>query len=507
MRIQKQQFMNGLLAIACILLLLTGCKMDQVTPPQDENTLNHYTSSDKKFPRNTLSLYLERQTSLAKRHAEKGLLLHQAQSVETLKREIDINPNIAQDERGSSSYKIYPTGMFPDDWVNIQAVTDHAGLLGQDAKVLLKAKNTHGVPTVFNFGFGDIGENTGAFVTVSGTSSGQSGSIRYQGVGSEDGGTTISGGIAYPFPFFPIHQNIGVLIEDRESVEFKNIQFVNNCGLRIEMAPAPHPGDITVKNCRFDNYTGWPIAFWGTTGSTTIRNNTFLNYRGNVSVYNNPNGCIIQNNLFNTSGLGGLELINTGGTVVERNDITTRVTDFDFAIGILVTSSNPTSPAFILDNDVTSESQGISCFEFLGSMRDVVVQGNTIEIAPNPLSSFRIPFATNSNGGTIENICFTDNTASGTGYWAVEIASQATFFGGAFGDLSNIVIAGNDLEGFNSVCESDYLLSDLGLTDCVDIFLDATVHDSYVCEEDVDIADLGTDNTVSDDDDDCPECD
>ncbi len=106
----------------------------------------------------------------------------------------------ARGNHGTASdvYHLFPTGVFPDDVINVQSVVDDLGVRGQNGKIILEARNESGVPTPFNFGQGDYFAGQRGFVDVLSNSNifGEDlGDIAFLGV--KDGGaqTTIFGGL------------------------------------------------------------------------------------------------------------------------------------------------------------------------------------------------------------------------------------------------------------------------------------------------------------------------
>ncbi|MFN2624113.1 MAG: hypothetical protein ABR611_14850 [Chthoniobacterales bacterium] len=98
-----------------------------------------------------------------------------------------------------SSSVVYPTGLFPLDVQNVQAAIDGGGT------VILKATNSVGQPTAFNFGPADVQNGTGANLTTDVT-------ILGERVGQSM--TTINGGLAPFLGLMPVKTHI-------ESIDFE----------------------------------------------------------------------------------------------------------------------------------------------------------------------------------------------------------------------------------------------------------------------------------------------
>jgi hypothetical protein len=105
--------------------------------------------------------------------------------------------NSGQAPQNKKVYTILPTGVFPDDVINVQSVVNDLGLRGEDGKIILEARDLSGLPTPFNFGDGDYFAGQRGYVDVLSNSNlfGEDlGDIAFVGVENDGAQTTIIGG-------------------------------------------------------------------------------------------------------------------------------------------------------------------------------------------------------------------------------------------------------------------------------------------------------------------------
>jgi len=395
-------------------------------------------------------------------------------------------------------FEIYPTGVYPDDRINVQTLVSELGARGKDAKIIMKATNSEGDPTAFNFGFSTgAGEDpfaTGGSVFVS--SFRGKGSIEFIGEKNNGEITTVSGGFRFP----GVGEGGSFFLVDRpkDNFSFKSIKF-SGIGGGLEISRI---GDLHVSDCQFEDNENSVIHF-GNGGSFTIRDNKFQGIlRVPIWVVNNHPECLIMNNEITQSGTG-IRIGNksAGHFSVISNNIEAVETShpFAFANGIEMI---PTSNAMIeiRDNNINVNGvfpDGIFIIDFAGRANNVMISDNKIEVNSNFFGGINL---TTFIGNGIENICIFDNKISGNGAYAFQAINDLFF--GLVSDISNVSYLDNQIGGFTSNCSGvDGNGIPLG---CVDVFFDESTQDITFCGESGIVIDRGDNNTFTDDD--CPEC-
>ncbi len=404
-------------------------------------------------------------------------------------------------------YHIYPTGIPEQDWESLQSVVNSAGENGQNAKIMLKATNQEGVPTSFNLGQGFGLDNPDTYaVTVWGETHGHTGSVEFIGESSGGNQTTIKGGVTYDvFGDMIRVESFAFQVLDRDAATFRNIHFTDNAGVFAGESLAvfstmPPVNKIQVVNCRFTHMVGSPLLVAGAGEQTMIKNNYFEDFGWEVGFFLDQPDLVFKDNQIVNEGSGyGLTLWQINGNMsIKDNSIKSRIGDFmfGFTTGIFY-SLRAESQLEIKENQIDSDDSGIANNDFAGpqlfpvSISDNEIYVNTA-LGGFPFSLFSIL------GNDISNVCFRNNAISGTGAWAIEVASAASYWPGFYapGDMYDISISNNDLSEFTAHCNNFVPLEVFGLTECPKVYLDTSTRDIEYCGEE-DIANQGTDNSIN----------
>ncbi|MBR9682697.1 MAG: right-handed parallel beta-helix repeat-containing protein [Candidatus Aenigmarchaeota archaeon] len=398
---------------------------------------------------------------------------------------------LRENVKGMQTYTLYPTGMYPDDRINVQTLVNELGDAGIDAKVKLKSTNRDGVPTAFNFGFstgGGISE--GGWVSIS-TYLGRSGSLEFMGEGKGDEITTISGGFR-----FPNTQGGSFFIVNRTDDDFifKGIRFTNEGGIEVARV-----GSFLAKECLFDNTT-IGIDNFGVSNSVTIKDNIFEDILIPMRILNdNPIAVIKDNQVYNAQS-GPYFGFNSGSYIVKDNIIRTIDGDDPYATGDGIFVYDNEDLFEIKDNDISCNdpfSAGIFLLDFQNNIKNIFIKDNKIHMNSKYYSAIDIE----GYGNSISDICISDNEISGEAASAFYVSSLEAYFPPS--DISDISFNNNNIEDFETTClATDGFGSALG---CVDVFFDASTHDLTFCGEVDIIIDQGINNTFTEDD--CPKCD
>lgn len=227
----------------------------------------------------------------------------------------------------SHTRAVYPTGIYPDDVENIQAVVDEFGQASKNGVVLLKARNAKGKPTAFNFGTSEDSDARGG-VWVRGH---QKGSIEFRGERRHGVMTTILGG------FLPIQST------RRDRIAVRKIHF-----------QSPQEGAI-----RIDVATGIEIT-----------DNVMVDIEGVRIV---SNAIVIAHRELTTD----FSTTITGPITIERNVIDTIRATFGVGINIQDTDSVVTAR----HNAISDVGEGIIVYFY---RKKVVLRDNYVLTNPDP---------------------------------------------------------------------------------------------------------------------------
>lgn len=398
---------------------------------------------------------------------------------------------------GEMEAEIYPTGQFPDDVLNVQAVIDDAGENGIDLKVTLKATNENGDPTSFNF--------DGGWVRIRGEyfNYNQSGNVIVEGETVNGSQTTIIKG--FDTRLFGLPNDFKAFnVLDRGDVSFENLIFEEG-GIWNFGGPLVGPDNMLVENCIFLNYSHYAgvLDNRGAQNSYLIKNNRFENAWRAFAMYNPNIQLIVEDNYFRSEQI----LFNKVVGEVEFKDNTidaallSNLSPYANGLDLI---QNFDANFIVKDNHITNYSSPTGTGILIGPNSEETqfhIKDNIIDIQ----SAFfgGIDLIGYFFGTPIKNICITENEIRGNAAWAISATNDIAF--PPFSEISAITISENDLENFESSCSGISPETNLAVG-CADIFLSGSTTDITVCAENAVVVDLGVGNTISEDDDACEGC-
>lgn len=401
---------------------------------------------------------------------------------------------------------VYPTGLFPDDLENVQSVVDDFGSRGVDGIVILKAQNSLGVPTAFNFGTdADPSMRGSVFIGSS-----HAGAIEFRGEHAESGHTVIMGGFvtihmqrsdrltvrnvefrgAYQHAIF-VQMSTGVIIEDNVFQDTEG--FVDTFPLTrviyfesLNFDPENIAGKIDIHrnyiNGAIGFFTDGISSFW-THADTFMSHNvvTGVNvairhdaYFRPVHISRNQLDGIVPREFFFGAGI---EIGCAFGSAAKANVTHNYITAEDpfaptgFATGIAVFGAD--AELFGIDNGIVGECP-VQNSTFMHNDITLIDAFDALDIG-----AFAI------NAGSVTGNNFSQNTVRGTAY--------AGIFAGGF-DLSMSGMALLEVSK-NKFINNNF--SELEVLD-VDVFLDpVTSKNKLVLNRDDTFLDLGSNNSIT----------
>lgn len=393
--------------------------------------------------------------------------------------------------------EIYPTGLFPDDVINVQGVVDDAGENGIDLKVILKATNENGVPTSFNF--------DGGWVRIRGEyfDYNQSGNVIIEGETENGSQTTVVKGLDTRLFGLPNdYKAFNVL--DRGDVSFENLKFEEG-GIWNFGGPLVGPDNMLVENCIFLDYSHFAgvLDNRGAQNSYIIKNNRFENAWRAFAMYNPNIELIVEDNYFRSEQI----LFNKVVGEVEFKDNTidaVLLSNFSPYANGLDLIQNFDASFIVKDNHITNYSSPTGTGILIGpnsEETEIYLADNVIDIQSNFYGG--IDMIGFFFGTPIKNVCITGNEFRGNAAWAISASNDIAF--PPFSEISSITISENDLDNFERSCNG--ISPETGqAVGCADIFLNASTTNITVCAENAVVVDLGVGNTISADDDACQGC-
>ena len=178
---------------------------------------------------------------------------------------------------------VRPTGVYPTDVANIQAVVDELGEAGKDAVIVLRARNRDGVPMPFNFGTSTDAATRGGVVVRAE----HHGSIEFRGEKKRRAMTTINGGFS-PIQMLRSDETMvrkirfkgaketaiasdfamGITITDNAIVETESGFKFGSIGIDIDpflmfdFANPPMSGPIRIEHNVIDTFVTNRFNFW-----------------------------------------------------------------------------------------------------------------------------------------------------------------------------------------------------------------------------------------------------
>ncbi|WP_242131571.1 hypothetical protein [Aestuariivivens marinum] len=395
--------------------------------------------------------------------------------------------------------ELYPTGVFPDDYINIEAIMDEAENQGVDLELRLKSTNVQGVPTSFNFGQ--------FYLWIGGKTQGYYGKIKF--IGEKDNGnmTTFTG--AYDYLRFGILESRQVLIWDRELIHFENIRFDGGHIASVGGGSLPEPEEIIIKDCHFINNSKGvyaAITTFGTEEKLLIEDCKFENNHLGIWALN-YHDAIIQDNEF-VNSTGGISIGNnaSGNYIVRDNNLSiTPVLSGDFAIwesGIFIRIVQDTS-IDVYDNNI--DINGTSKFPIfvygapgksgnIDPISGINIYDNNINVDSDYFGAIEIV----ADYVSISNVCVSENKISGI----AGVAYSSLSFTDK--EVSNVTYSNNDIENFSSSCMfEDETGSPRG---CAVIYFGENTNSMQYCgDTDIIIINQGTNNTFTNEDE-CTGC-
>ena len=371
----------------------------------------------------------------------------------------------AQSDNAVVDRVVFPTGQFPTDVVNVQAAVDLGGT------VLLKATNTSGQPTAFNFGTEISPDRRGVDVETDVTILGEQ-------AGSEM--TRIRGGV---FPFngvAPVRTRI------------EGIHFDGPAGTAILVTRST--GSDIVGN-RVSNVVGRLL----TSGLTEGRGIKFLGgldpdgaITGHVRVVGNVIEDLhadlsdailfdavaadieITGNHIQTAESGGIVVSNSKGLVSIEGNVIVPGPGGLFGNGIVIVDRRAASYVLRRNTIVCENPQadGILLIGFGPEIESPLIEKNQIVMQDSLFGAVTLV----SFGGSISNAYVGGNRISGTGAFALDtfgfphLVQSSTFLG-------------NDISRFDA--------------SVADVFLDALTQDTVLVGRSGTVIDLGVNNRIT----------
>lgn len=353
---------------------------------------------------------------------------------------------------------VQPTGAYPDDVALVQAAVDLGGT------VLLKATNTAGVPTEFNFGPATPGSGH-----VDLTSD-----VRIVGESIPAGRTTIQGGHA-PLRSF-----------DDIDVEVRDIAFDGPLRFAL-LLQGPVSAATTIAGNRVTDVVGqffpgpgrsFAEAIVASGGAVTITDNTVERVHSDLGIgisqfFSAGPVEIARNQVHDIAGIGIESTANSGAVRIVDNVVSPGGAG-DFATGIEI---NGSGSYYVGRNKVTVDhpsgvgflAWGTEAFGF-GPVAAPVVERNEIVVRSDWDAVELI--------GIVSDAYIGQNRISGrvgdTGFW------MSGFFADPDSELSGNVVAGNNIGRLQ--------------VDRATAFLDEFTHDNAFIGQTGSIIDFGTDN-------------
>ena len=405
--------------------------------------------------------------------------------------------------------KVRPTGVYPDDVANVQAVVDELGESGQDAIIVLKAHNKDNIPTAFNFGTSTDATARGGIIVRAE----HHGSVEFRGEKTRRAMTTIEGGFS-PIQMLradriavrkirfqgaqesaiAIDFATGITITDNAIIETERGSQFSPIGIDIgplltfDFANPPVSGPIRIERNLIDTFItnrfNFGISITNTDSKVTIRDNDIRNVGTGITVNIFRRPFRVINNRFKllplveegpplgfTSGVGVFcGLGRKARVVISRNAI--KSTRSDFVSGMIVGGTASTS------YDPTL-AEPIPC-----PVKDTVIFRNSIEMlgeVPSTPAS-RIGIDILAIDGRVFRSTIFGNDISGTSNYGISL-NGFTISGAFDSEIYDNKIFGNELNLLD-VTNSRVLLGSITRDNLV-----------FVDEEDS-VEDLGTNNRV-----------
>ena len=314
---------------------------------------------------------------------------------------------------------VYPTGSFPLDVQNVQAAIDGGGT------VILKATNSAGQPTAFNFGPADINNHTRANLTTNVT-------ILGERIGQSM--TTINGGFAPFLGFLPVKTHI-------EGIDFEGpmdtpIIIISSTGAEIVgnvirgLVPVPlffgfseTEGIFVAGNDDPQNAVTGRIRIADnliemSTGDFT-NGMQFDEVSADIEITGNTVHFLQSNGIIQTIGI--LVFRSHGKVNVVNNLVTMGPGSPDVIPSAIFVGGHSEARYMVSGNTIVNEhpnSDGVDVlgFSFSGATENAVIEGNHIVMHSVRPDSGGIFF-----GGAVKNSLMSANRIEGTSGNAIQI--------------------------------------------------------------------------------------
>lgn len=377
---------------------------------------------------------------------------------------------------------VIPTGGFPADLQNVQAAVDLGGT------VLLKAKNSAGLPTAFNFGAPPPDEGAGYQVALQGD-------VQLFGEAVGSARTTIQGGYRSVLVGVTGWQQGYSPVPGRVRIQGIDFEGPEQAAIDVYQAADVEIADIGISNVVMTGGIATGINIFGggeerrVTGKVVIRDNV-IRYRGEESAFSSAivlddlsaDVNILRNVIETTQDVGAILVVRQveGRVRIAYNLV---VPDRDapgLGAGIYIFANDlwndirTSRPRYeIVDNCVVTEAYGIGLVGDRGSIDAPIIKRNNITARGLFDWEEGIFF-----GGNVSGAIVSDNRIDGAGAYGIDVFA---FEPGQVADSN--VFKGNDLSHF-----------DAGIAD---VFLDAyTTNNRVVVDRSDTVLDLGSGNRV-----------
>ncbi len=409
------------------------------------------------------------------------------------------------------THVVYPTGTFPLDVENIQAVIDDLGARGVDGRIILKATDINGFPNEFNFDRFDNGDARGT-VYIDGPDYGKDhrGSVAFIGEEVDGWRTTIGGGanvISFRRKDFLIVQGIDFIIPFRHAIYVAQSSgavirdnfflFTLSPNDATHAAPIAFDGDVAasktqitgtiriienrVESVAYDFFSAG-VFLRSTNARILVSDNDVLFARngiwnemswGVVRIQNNRIHAISPEPTWYTLGItSACQLGQDVGSIITDNQILV-----DAAPGNPFLSGG--KGVYLLGQQRMVDDKLLDC-----PARNSVVAGNDITISGglSGIDLLACSFGFTPGHNRVYSNLVYGNVIRGDAFVGIDVGELDIFFPEDTFDVHHNLFFGNRFEGFTSIG--------------TDVFFDVQTRDNVYIGESETVNDLGTGNRI-----------
>lgn len=415
------------------------------------------------------------------------------------KREMTLQRNA--EKRRVAVVEIHPTGIAPNDWINIQTILDAAGARGVDFEMRLKSTDINGIPKSFNLGNGTWPDGRSLFIRGQ-ESHGHYGKVSIVGEKVDGHITTITGGRFISRGAPNLFETWAVITWDRPEIKIKGIKFDGGSISTAGGGGQAVPDDLSFEHCHFINNRGLrTIGSFGTENSFLLRNCKFEEVRIPLQIFNNNPDVIIEDNVIINSTEGFIIGNNASGNYkIRDNNISIlpilpgEIPYWEAGIVTIVTQNTTVD---ISNNklDVVGPGKiGVFVLGFEGKngnadpISGISIYDNKINVQTEIFAAIDITALILG----ITDVCIFENQITGVAGFAFSAYSGS----GSDQEISNVTFADNNIKNFTSSCLGvDETFSPVG---CADILLGSHTNSVEYCgDTERIIINKGTNNSFS----------